>query len=100
MKPARVIGWFGLGVAVVLAGAVALVLALARGGSAPAVPAEPPAVNAASAELQQQLDELLTTTLGRGRAVVSADVVLDGNRSRSARLTYGRRGTALTASIV
>jgi hypothetical protein len=100
MKLSRVIGWFGIGGGVVVAGAVVAAIALARGGSGPVAVAQPPAVNQAGADLQQQLVDLLTTTLGPGRAVVSADVVLNGNRSQSARLAYSRRGTALTASTV
>src|SRR4051812_38300534 len=97
MKPSHVMGWVGLGLAIVGAAAVAIVLTLPRGGRGASAPAQPPAVNALSAQLQSDLENMLSNTLGPGRAVVAADVAVHPERSSSVTLSYGRRGTALAS---
>ncbi len=72
-------------------------LTLPRSGGGVAVPAQPPAVNAASAQLQSQLEGLLSGTLGPGRAVVAADVAVTDAHTVSTRTSYGRRGTAVAS---
>jgi flagellar biosynthesis/type III secretory pathway M-ring protein FliF/YscJ len=83
---------------------VAAACVLAAGGASAALStavrqplAAPPSASSANADglpLERQLDGLLTSVLGPGKAAVSVEVVLDHNRTHAAKLRYGSTGTA------
>jgi flagellar biosynthesis/type III secretory pathway M-ring protein FliF/YscJ len=58
-----------------------------------------PSATGASAELQRQLNTLVTDVLGADRAVVVANVALDQRRSSATSLTYTSRGITLASRV-
>jgi flagellar biosynthesis/type III secretory pathway M-ring protein FliF/YscJ len=58
-------------------------------------PASSPPVTAAGASLQERLNALLDSSIGRGRAAVTVNAIVDRNRVNAQSLRYARRGVAL-----
>ncbi|WP_028065936.1 flagellar M-ring protein FliF C-terminal domain-containing protein [Solirubrobacter soli] len=92
------VAWSALAVGVVGAGLLSAVLALRTTRPTPTLTAPARAVDPTSSHLERNLNDLLTSVLGPGQAVVSADVTLNSDRTSATQLRYGHRGIALNTA--